>query len=231
MKYSANSVDSLSPLRTFDPKGILTRMSQSENKVLLRKAMRAVLSNLDQRWVKAASGRVCENLSRHVNGMRGVDHILAWSSFFAGEADLSGFIAAQLAGGRRVYLPQTRPDRSMQYISVNEAWLDEAVTGVGGVPEPSEQSGQIFDPLNAPNTLVMVPGLAFDLKGGRLGRGLGFYDHFLARSSMHSVRVVGVGWELQIVPEVPMTAHDQFVEQLITEERVVDFLDANSLSS
>jgi len=200
-------------------------MTRIAEKAVLRKAMLAVLVNLDPRWVKAASTRVCENLSRYVNalhtdGVMAVEHVLAWSSFFPGEIDLNLFIEGQLAAGRRVYLPQTRADRSMQFIAINEAWADNAVAGLGGVPEPSADSGRIFDPHFAASTAIIVPGLAFDKNGCRLGRGRGFYDMFLARSLMHSARVVGVSWELQIVPEVPVASHDHKIEALVTEAGV-----------
>lgn len=206
-------------------------MNQTENKVLLRRAMQAVLANLDQRWVKAASGRVCDNLVKHIRGFPRIDHVLAWSSFFAGEVDLSAFVGEQLGAGRRVYLPQTRSDKTMQFISINEGWAAEAVAGVGGVPEPCDQSGHLFDAHDAANAIVLVPGLAFDVRGGRLGRGSGFYDRFLARSLMRTAQVLGVGWELQLVPEVPMSGHDQQIEKLITEQRMRDFVDAPGLTS
>lgn len=197
-------------------------MTHAGDKASLRRAMRAVLSNLDRRWVKAASSRVCENLIQHLKEMPNIDHVLAWASFFAGEVDLAEFIEAQLEAGRRVYLPQTRENRTMQFVAVNDAWIDDAVLGQGGVPEPRPDSGQVYDTHHAANTLVVVPGLAFDQRGGRLGRGMGYYDKFLARSLMHSARVVGAGWELQIVPEVPMAAHDQALEQLVTEQRILN---------
>jgi 5-formyltetrahydrofolate cyclo-ligase len=208
-------------------------MPQRETKQQLRKSMRAVLSNLDKRWVKAASGRVCEHLSTFVKEAGSVDHVLAWGSFFAGEVDLSGFIETQLDAGRLVYLPQTRPDRSMQFICINQAWmqgngLGDSVVGLGGVPEPKSEVGSVFDPHNAASTVVVVPGLAFDQRGGRLGRGLGFYDLFLGRSLMHRARTVAAGWELQLVPEVPMASHDHSVHALATEERLRLFVEVES---
>jgi 5-formyltetrahydrofolate cyclo-ligase len=67
--------------------------------------------------------------------------------------------------------------------------------------------------------LVLVPGLAFDLRGERLGFGQGFYDRFLPRMP-NAVRV-GLAFELQLLAEVPAAPHDQAVDQLATERRML----------
>lgn len=72
---------------------------------------------------------------------------------------------------------------------------------------------------------VIVPGLAFDRRGHRLGRGGGFYDRFLARLPQ-TVRTIGVAFDLQLVDEVPADPHDAPVQTLITECRVERFASA-----
>ena len=66
--------------------------------------------------------------------------------------------------------------------------------------------------------LVLVPGLAFDEAGRRLGRGAGYYDRFLAPLS---VATVGVAFELQLVPEVPAGSGDVPVGAIVTERRFI----------
>lgn len=67
--------------------------------------------------------------------------------------------------------------------------------------------------------LVLVPGLAFDLRGERLGFGQGYYDRFLPRMP-NAVRA-GLCFELQLLAEVPATTHDVPVDQLATERRML----------
>jgi 5-formyltetrahydrofolate cyclo-ligase len=67
--------------------------------------------------------------------------------------------------------------------------------------------------------LVLVPGLAFDLRGQRLGFGQGYYDRFLPRMP-NAVRV-GLSFELQLLVEVPATTHDVPVDHLATERRML----------
>lgn len=88
----------------------------------------------------------------------------------------------------------------------------------------------IWEPLPAPTLrvfsdsfdVVLVPGLAFDLDGGRLGRGAGFYDRFLATLPAQT-RLVGVALDEQIVDKTPRDAFDLSVDALVTPSRSVIF--------
>ena len=68
--------------------------------------------------------------------------------------------------------------------------------------------------------LVLVPGIAFDLQGNRIGYGLGFYDKFL-RQVPKSVKI-GLAFEFQIVDEIPHEGHDIPVDFVVTEERIIE---------
>ncbi|PWU11262.1 MAG: 5-formyltetrahydrofolate cyclo-ligase [Verrucomicrobia bacterium] len=84
--------------------------------------------------------------------------------------------------------------------------------GPRGIREPTRENPF---PLNQID-LIVVPGLAFDRKGGRLGRGGGHYDRILGREDCTG-KVVGACFVSQIVPEVPREAHDSLVMALLTE--------------
>ena len=68
--------------------------------------------------------------------------------------------------------------------------------------------------------LILVPGCGFDLEGGRLGRGGGYYDRFLA--GQVGVLKVGLCFECQMIDRLPTEAHDQSVDLIVTESRVID---------
>ena len=90
---------------------------------------------------------------------------------------------------------------------------EELRTGSFGILEPAEEApaaGKEFD-------LILIPGLAFDLRGGRLGRGKGFYDRFLAGA--RGIRV-GVCFEDQIVGDVPAEPHDLRMDFLVTPSAI-----------
>jgi 5-formyltetrahydrofolate cyclo-ligase len=68
--------------------------------------------------------------------------------------------------------------------------------------------------------IAIVPGLAFDEKGGRIGAGDGFYDFLIPRLPI-TTRKVAVALEEQVVPIVPMESHDKYVDIIITDSRVI----------
>ena len=71
---------------------------------------------------------------------------------------------------------------------------------------------------NGPIDLVVIPGVAFDRKLNRLGRGRGYYDRFLNRRNRF---VIGVCYDFQLIPEVPTLRHDHRVTKIITPTEIV----------
>ena len=69
--------------------------------------------------------------------------------------------------------------------------------------------------------LVMVPGVAFDERGGRIGHGKGYYDKLL-QNARPDCPLVALAFECQIVPEVPMGQYDIYMDKVITERRVIE---------
>lgn len=75
--------------------------------------------------------------------------------------------------------------------------------------------------------LVVVPGLGFGLAGQRIGRGHGFYDRFLVQEAFHGISC-GLGFDSQIVSELPMLPHDIPLNMLVTESGIHRFSHAAS---
>lgn len=86
-----------------------------------------------------------------------------------------------------------------------------------GIPEPdADGPGVPFGEIDA----FLLPGLAFDQQGGRLGYGRGYYDRVLSRARPDALRI-GFAFERQIVARVPTDAHDQSIHALVTERRTL----------
>lgn len=132
-----------------------------------------------------------------------------------GEVDLTGCMAD--ADGKRFAAPRAEWNARMMEACEISPRLDGVVAGRHGVREPGPGSAVV--PAESID-LVLVPGLAFDARGGRLGRGAGFYDRFLARLTEQSPEVVvcGVCFTEQMVASVPMEPRDVRVRMLLTDE-------------
>lgn len=99
--------------------------------------------------------------------------------------------------------------------------LNELTPGTLGILEPSrELRGLPAKRADASRLdLLIVPGVAFDPHGARLGHGKGYYDRLLSRVRPDAL-LVGVAFECQLVPEVPMLAHDVYMDRVITEAAI-----------
>lgn len=133
--------------------------------------------------------------------------ILAYAPM-AEEADPTDAVLALRERGIRTLLPRVRGD-DLDLVRV----ADDRMLAIGfrGIREPA---GPAVDPTVV--DAVLVPGLAFDLSGGRTGHGGGHYDRLLARLPFDCLRV-GIAFACQIVPRVPMQLHDEVVDVVVTE--------------
>jgi 5-formyltetrahydrofolate cyclo-ligase len=95
---------------------------------------------------------------------------------------------------------------------------DELESGPYGILQPPADPEKIVD-LEVP-TVVLVPGLVFDLKCNRLGWGAGFYDRFLAGEGK-GLPSVGLAFDCQVLDSVPTQEHDVPVDVVVTESRVI----------
>jgi len=93
----------------------------------------------------------------------------------------------------------------------------ELVPGTYGILEPREECRRPVPPEKL--ELIVVPGVAFDRQGNRLGFGRGFYDNFLGKVPSH-VPCLSLAFELQIVEELPFTEKDVPVDGVVTEEDI-----------
>ena len=71
--------------------------------------------------------------------------------------------------------------------------------------------------------LIMVPGVAFDRRGGRTGHGKGYYDKLLEHARLDTP-LIALAFECQLFPEIPMQPHDMFMDKVVTEATVYEGL-------
>ena len=126
------------------------------------------------------------------------------------EADPASLMRLAHHDGKRVVVPRVEPDGTLSL----HLWSPDSplVEGPLGLREP-RQGAEVM-PREV--QLMIVPGLAFDRSGGRLGRGKAYYDKLLVLTGA-AVRV-GLAFEIQLVDAVPMEDHDMPMDFVATEE-------------
>jgi len=138
------------------------------------------------------------------------------------ELGTAPLIRLALARGCEVYVPRISSlrARTMRFVKFSDRGTCHAL----GMHEPDNHRS-----LNARflDTLF-VPAVALDRRGARLGHGLGFYDRTLAfrrlRRHWRGPRLVGLAYSFQVVPQVPVTATDVFMDLIVTDRGIDELL-------
>jgi len=134
----------------------------------------------------------------------------------ADEPDLWPLLENALATGKTVALPRFVPeDNSYIPCEIREPARD-VEPGRFGIREPAERCSELH---SNRLDLLLVPGVAFDLQGRRLGRGKGFYDQLLTAVRGTSC---GVAFDEQIVGEIPVEPHDEYLNCILTPTRWIE---------
>lgn len=128
------------------------------------------------------------------------------------EVATSGIYAAAVGAGKRVLYPRT-VGTTLEFVVVESLGALEARRF--GICEP--RSGEIY-PL-AKIDLLVLPGVAFDEKGIRLGYGLGCYDRALA--TVERPTLVGLAYDFQVIASLPSEEHDIPVDFVVTERKIL----------
>ena len=136
-----------------------------------------------------------------------------------GEPDLQRPYVEILRGGKRLALPRYRAASQDYEMVVVPEYPGSLTAGAFGIPEPHPDLPPLTEEeRTSSRTLWLVPGLAFDRQGRRLGRGGGFYDRLLRGVAGFKI---GVAFACQMVEEVPSALHDAGVDAIATEHEMV----------
>ncbi|MBA3424356.1 MAG: 5-formyltetrahydrofolate cyclo-ligase [Rubrobacteraceae bacterium] len=142
--------------------------------------------------------------------------VLAYAGF-GSELRTDEFLHRTLDLGKRLLLPRVnRETKSLDLYEVKDLARD-LKAGTWGISEPDPGR---CDPADIQTVdFVLVPGVAFDSRCGRLGYGAGFYDGLLANRRVSQTWLVAGAFEVQVVESVPMRKHDVPVDLVMTQER------------
>lgn len=156
-----------------------------------------------------------------------VDKIVNWPQYkkaqrvmfylaMVDEPSMDELISDALKTGKTVAVPHMGSKYGLMDAAVINS-LDELVFGRLNLRVPNPDKLVVSDPNSL--DLILVPGVAFDPRGVRLGMGAGYYDRFLQKAC--HAQMAGICWDFQLVSDLPQEVHDIPVQWIITEERLI----------
>lgn len=170
------------------------------------------LAEVSESQRRDVGGRIARRLLREVGTSRARRFALFAS--LRDEVSMRPLFEAIRRAGGVPWMPRVRGDR-LDFVAVRD-WGDLR-SGAFGVLQPF--AGRAAQRL-AEGDVVVLPGLAFDRTGRRLGRGQGFYDRTFA-SAARTPLLIGACYEFQLVDRVPHGSHDRRVDAIVTERGMI----------
>lgn len=163
-----------------------------------------------------ASALICELLIAS-NAFHRAATLMVFTAL-PGEPDLTNLIECAYDAKKRVCAPCVCWEQKLLSPCLVAHWPGDLVQGRYGVHQPRPGSTRV--PARELD-LVLVPGVAFDRLGNRLGRGAGFYDRFLAEPALHA-DTCGVCFSRALLTDLPFLKHDVRVHSVVTEDGLVN---------
>lgn len=214
-----------------EPDGVELDRTEVEKRAL-RSRVRKVIAALAPTVRHEASIEACARVMR--DEAFASAHVVMLYMPLSSEVDVSSIAIRCFQTGRSVGVPRVDAERrDMRPIEVESfdgaregsdrgdglgtfGSMDMEIDALG-VRTPRRGRPLVLDSID----LVVVPGLAFDSSGHRIGRGGGFYDRFLAKLPPRT-RLIGIAFDAQIVDRVPVSPHDIRVDAVVTERRTME---------
>lgn len=190
---------------------IMTTLTDIEKKKELRRLVSSMKKAIPVNERKSRSEKVIERLKKMPKFMQAGSVMLYWS--LPDEVFTHDLVLDCAASGKKVYLPVVDGDdlRIRRFTGMDTMREGESFS----IPEPSVDSEEVS---LGDIDLVVVPGVAFDMRGGRMGRGKGFYDRLFS-GAQNSPYKVGICFDFQIMDNIPMEAHDALMDAVLSETR------------
>ena len=190
-----------------------------ESKAEIRKRILEIRRSLTVDEVEVKSEAILQNVLKTPEYMES-DNILLYADHH-NEVITRGIFEDALMRNKRVYFPKSDSftNSMVFYRTTSAAQLEK---GFMGILEPKENIQLRYRFCANEDTLVILPGVAFDTAGFRIGYGKGYYDKFL--SSKRQLSTMALAFACQIVEELPREAHDIKMDKIVTEEIIYSFL-------
>lgn len=176
----------------------------------MRKELKSLRNRLSKDEVALKSSLACRNIL-NMAAYKNAGTIFAYLAF-GNEVNIDGVISQALTDGKTVCVPVVTGPHSMQAVKLDS--LNCIKEGAYGIRVPQGES-QAVNPSGI--GLVLVPGLGFDLTGGRMGMGAGYYDRFLPQC-VNAVKT-GITYDILLRGKIICDEHDVLMDYIITESQ------------
>ncbi len=178
-----------------------------EEKKRLRQSIRHTLSALSAAQKAEWSERITHHIEAHP-AFKEARNVLLFHSL--PDEPSTHALIARYAGEKHIFLPTvTGPTEMEIHAYTGERDLQ---CGAYGIMEPKGAAADETERID----LIVVPGLAFDSHGHRMGRGKGYYDRFIARFGTQHPCLIGVCFPPQLLDEIPFAPHDATMDYVVT---------------
>lgn len=195
-------------------------MNIQEEKALVRKQMKQILAQYHQTNSSQEELQACKLLIDSFYYKKS-SSILTYAAL-PGEFSLDQLIQQVLQSEKKVFLPKSFPqDCSMEFYALKNhlPYSQQLIYGSYGIREPISNREKYE---GSPETLILIPGLAFTRTGQRLGRGKGFYDRFLSRLPTQNCILMGVCYQWQVLEQLPTEETDIPLDCILTPEEIIN---------
>jgi 5-formyltetrahydrofolate cyclo-ligase len=190
-----------------------------ETKKEIRKRMLEIRGNLTHEEIKAKSELIVQKVLQTPEYGES-QNILLYADY-SNEVQTIKIFEDAIMHGKRVYFPKSDAlTNTMEFYRVTSA--SQLEKGYKGILEPRETESLRYRLNRKEDTLIIVPGVAFDTSGYRLGYGKGFYDKYL--SNKRQISTMALSFSEQIVDEIPHDTYDIKMDKIVTEEIIYSFL-------
>ncbi len=183
----------------------------------LRKDILAARNKLSRAEIESKSTAIQQRLLA-LEQIKNHQSIFVYVSFRSEVATLT-LIDTLIAMGKTVVVPITRvQEKRLDAIHITNR-LKDLIPGYCNIPEPTEELCRTGEVAPEQIETILLPGSVFDKRGGRFGYGGGYYDRFLAK--VPTATRIGLAFDLQIIDKAPLQEHDEILDMVVTESRVI----------
>ena len=182
--------------------------SLEEQKARFRKQLRHKLNQLKPGERRRRSRKILARLFRHPSFLKACS-VLTYVAI-GSEVQTLPILHEMRKKGKKIYVPRVNSKkRQIQMIELKNG--KKLSPGTYGVPEPTLRKSRKEDPKEL--DLAIIPGIGFDRRGVRLGRGMGYFDRFLKKAP--KAYKIGLAFQCQIVKKLPYDQHDVMMDEVL----------------